>query len=118
MNNKMIEFADKWIEKFRTSKYYEIVDDMSFPDACRSLGFEIDMGDALLKDFPKADIMNPIWMEMNECFINDAAVLGNAIFSNWRWFNHGAYSSSSLDENGNREWFICALTRLKELAAE
>ena len=98
MDNKMIAFADKWIEKFKTSKYYEIVDDPEFPEECRSLGFDVDMGDALLNDFPKA--------------------LGNAIFSNWRWFNHGAYSSSSLDEDNNRDWFICALTRLKELATK
>lgn len=118
MDNKMIAFADKWIEKFKTSKYYEIVDDPEFPEECWSLGFDVDMGDALLNDFPKADIMNSIWMEENECFINDAKALGNAIFSNWRWFNHGAYSSSSLDEDNNRDWFICALTRLKELATK
>lgn len=116
MNNKMIAFVDKWIEKFKKSKYYEIVDDTDFPEECIELGFKIDMGDKLLAKFSGADVMSPAWIEENEGFITDAGALGNAIFSNWRWFNHGAYSPSSLDENDNREWFICALTRLKELA--
>lgn len=45
-------------------------------------------------------------------------MLGSAIYSRWRYFNHWAYDASTILENENRSWFILALSRLAILSGE
>lgn len=116
MDNKVYKFADDWIDEFEMNGCYEIIENPKFSEGCQELGFEIDMGEKLLEDFPNEKVMKPEWMKSHADKIDDIKALGNAIYSNWRWFGHGAYSVSELDKNDNREWFITALNRLKELA--
>ncbi len=107
------KFADKWIEKFKTSGCYEIIEDQKFAEECWELGFEIDMGEKLQEDFPSDATIDVAWMEKHANEIDDAVALGNSIFSRWRCFSDHA---SGLDNHDYRKWFICALSRLKELA--
>lgn len=44
-------------------------------------------------------------------------LLGSAIYSRWRYFNHWAYTGEEILEPQNRNWFITALTRLEKLSA-
>ena len=56
--------------------------------------------------------------EINIKIIDNVQILGSAIYSKWRYFNHWAYSGSSILEPENKKWFIIALTRLAELTKE
>lgn len=44
--------------------------------------------------------------------VMDIPLLGSAIYSQWRYFNHWAYSGAEILEPENRAWFLLALERL------
>ena len=50
--------------------------------------------------------------------ITDIPLLGSAIYSRWRYFNHWAYSGEEILAPENRAWFIVSLDRLATLAEE
>ena len=86
-------------------------------DDCFSLGFEMDCGKAFSEKYPAAfNDSQALSKIVNE--ITDIPLLGSAIFSQWRYFNHWAYSGDEILAPNNREWFIIALSRLKELTEE
>lgn len=110
------EFAIKWRDKFRKTEinYIELVDHY-MADDCEALGFEMDCGHAFSEQYGKAAYD----AETLKCIIgevNDISLLGSAIYSRWRYFNHWAYSGSEILEPENLAWFTIALTHLDELA--
>jgi uncharacterized repeat protein (TIGR03833 family) len=121
MNNKVIhEFAIKWLKKFEDPKAtgYDLCDNPSFGKDCLSFGLEMDCGKSFEKKYPGRNISDD--SEALEKVINDITdikLLGSAIFSQWRYYNHWAYSYSDIAEPKVRSWFIVALTRLIELTA-
>ncbi len=48
--------------------------------------------------------------------MNDIELLGSAVYSRWRYFNHWAYKTEEILEHKNRTWFILALSRLAVLS--
>jgi hypothetical protein len=50
--------------------------------------------------------------------VTDIPLLGSAIYSQWRYFNHWAYNGAEILEPQNRAWFILALSRLVILSEE
>ena len=50
--------------------------------------------------------------------MTDIPLLGSAIYSQWRYFNHWAYTGAEILEPENRAWFILALSRLALLSGE
>lgn len=111
-------FATKWIEKFRDRRisYIELVDHY-LADDCRALGFQMDCGNAFSEKYGKAasscDELNRIIDE-----VTDIELLGSAIYSRWRYFNHWAYDATDILKPENRAWFILALSRLALLSGE
>ena len=115
--NKQVHcFAKKWREKFENenSNYIELVDHY-MSDECVALGFEMDCGNAFFKQYGRA-VNDYIELERIISDVTNIPLLGSAIFSQWRYFNHWAYSGAEILENKNRKWFIIALTRLVELS--
>lgn len=112
------DFAVKWCDKFRDQgiNYIELVDHW-MADDCAALGFEMDCGHAFSEKYGNAannhEALDRIIDE-----VTDIPLLGSAIYSQWRYFNHWAYSGEEILEPQNRAWFILAFTRLKELADE
>ena len=110
------EFAFKWYRKFnaRSTNYIDLVDHY-MADDCEALGFEMDCGHAFSAQYGTAaydaEALKQIVRQ-----ITDISLLGSAIYSRWRYFNHWAYSGSEILEPENRSWFITALSRLEELA--
>ena len=112
------QFASKWLDRFNDPKvqYIELVDHW-MADDCRSLGFEMDCGIAFCKSYPVA---------FNDCEafnkvidkITDVSLLGSAVYSKWRYYNHWANSGSEILEPENRKWFILALERLRTLSRD
>ena len=110
------EFAVKWFGKFRdkNTNYIELVDHY-MADDCESLGFVMDCGHAFAEKYGNA-ASNCEALERIINQVTDIQLLGSAIYSQWRYFNHWAYSGEEILEQQNREWFLTALSHLGELA--
>lgn len=112
------EFAEKWCYKFRDQKinYIELIDHF-MADDCAALGFEMDCGHAFEEQYGSAvhdhDALDRIIDD-----IDDIPLLGSAIYSRWRYFNHWAYSGAEILEPENREWFILALSHLANITGD
>ncbi len=80
----------------------------------RKLGFEMDFGNAFMPVY--GDAINDE-KDLNKVIdqIDDIALLGSAIYSKWRHYNHWAYCGEEILEPQNRAWFVLALSRLAEL---
>lgn len=116
--NQIHAFALKWIDKFRDQKinYIELVDH-HMADECAALGFEMDCGHAFERAYGSAgnnvEILNRTIDD-----VTDIPLLGSAIYSQWRYFNHWAYDGAEILETKNRSWFIVALSRLASLTGD
>lgn len=112
------DFTVKWVDKFRDPdiNYLELVDHF-ISDECAALGFNMDCGNAFSEKYGEA--VND-YEELLKIIddVDDIDLLGSAIYSQWRYFNHWAYSGAEIVEYKNRSWFILALSRLAILAEE
>jgi len=112
------DFAVKWGKKFRDEEinYIELVDHY-FADECDELGFVMDSGEAFSQQYGSASYDS---RELKKVIngISDIELLGSAIYSRWRYFNHWAYDGEEILEDCNRAWFILALDRLALLSEE
>lgn len=113
---QIYEFAVKWYDKFSDKKinYIELVDHY-MADDCEALGFVMDCGHAFSEKYGNA-VNDFEALERIIGQITDIPLLGSAIYSQWRYFNHWAYSGEEILEPQNRAWFTIALSRLSELA--
>ena len=110
------EFAVKWREKFRDPNigYVELVDDYMAED-CASLGFRMDCGHAFSEKYGEASNKHEALARIID-EVTDIPLLGSAIYSQWRYFNHWAYSGAEILQPENRAWFILALDRMEFLS--
>ena len=89
-------------------------DDVEFVgEGLADLGFEMDAGESLKRAFPGVDASqdNAALQRIIEQL--DIQTLGNAIFSQWRYWNH--WSDYNYMEESDYEWFVIAFSRLAEL---
>jgi len=115
---KIYEFAIKWCDKFRNQNinYMDLVDHC-MADDCAALGFEMDCGHAFTEKYGDA-VSNSEALARIIDEVDDIPLLGSAIYSQWRYFNHWAYSGAEILEPQNRAWFILALSRLTLLTGD
>ena len=113
---KIIEFSIKWSDKFKdkNTNYIEL-DNHNMADDCEALGFKMDCGHAFSEKYGNAVYDVDILKRIADQII-DIQLIGSAIYSRWRYFNHWAYSGEDILEPKNRAWFTTALNRLDELA--
>lgn len=106
-------FCNDWIEKFsnKNINQYELLENKIFPNYCKAFGWIVDNGESFKSVYPCNSYEEALRIFPK---VTDITLLGNLIFSYWRYFNHWAYSSVEILES--RDWFVKALTRLKELA--
>lgn len=85
---KIHDFADKWFDKFRDQNinYIELVDHF-MADDCATLGFEMDCGKAFETKYGKAVFDDRELAKVIDAVV-DINLLGSAIYSRWRYFNH------------------------------
>ena len=116
-NNKRIRtFALVWEQMYRnhTTIPHSFFEDMSFiGEGMADLGFVMDCGKSMKSTFPNVDVFNN-----NEALKQilekvNLQTLGNAIFSQWRYWNH--WSMEPMKET-DYEWFAIVFSRLAELA--
>lgn len=90
------DFAIKWLDKFHGPEihYVELVDHY-LADECAALGFQMDCGNAFAVKYGdaafKQDALSGIIDD-----VTDIDLLGSAIYSRWRYFNHWAYDAASI----------------------
>ncbi len=111
-------FAIKWLDKFKNpnTNYIELADHY-LGDDCGALGFDMDCGQAFARIYGGA-VSSYTALEHIIDDVTDISLLGSAIYSRWRYFNHWAYNGAEIANTENRSWFIIALTRLEELSSE
>lgn len=117
---KVHSFAVKWLERFKDPTINDMeIENVSFGEECFSLNFEMDCGNAFIKTFPGKNVFDD-WQELDGIIdsIEDVYLLGSAIFSKWRYFNHWAGPGESITDATNRKWFIIALERLERLTVK
>ena len=119
--DRVKNFVEKWgalldeIDADETRvKVYAFIEDLQFPRDCENLGFEMDC----FESFDEKYNYNPS-KHSNEMFeklvanCDDIHILGNAIFSKWRYYNHWA---DDVKAEFKTRWFRIAFKRLLELA--
>lgn len=121
MNTEQItlgDFAQKYLDFFeRTTAgdrvMYPFFDDSRFPNECWSLGFEMDCGHSFIKAYGEEAWQSVDGLRRIVDSINDVKVLGSAIFSQWRYFNHWAGCGPGEED---LEWFTVMFRRLRQLS--
>ena len=115
----LIEFSQKYIDYFTNdfgrdrSSYYRFFESQEFPDACLSLGFEMDCGQSFIAAYGEEAWRSLAKLSAIIEKIDDVNLIGSALFSQWRYFNHWSYSEAS---DKDREWFLILFKRLNDLA--
>lgn len=111
-------FAQKYIDFFENvwgrderAKYY-LFDDMDFPRNCYSFGFEMDCGHSFIEAMGEDLWNSPRGLDGRIHETDDIKLIGSAIFSKWRYFNHWSYSGPTEEDV---EWFLVMFRRLREL---
>lgn len=114
--SSIVSVCDKWMEKFTDAdiSYVELVDHY-LADDCNTFGFEMDCGYAFQEKYK--DAFNNL-RTLNRVLdrIDDIDLLGSAIYSKWRYFNHWAYDAAEILSQPSRGWFVAILSRMKYLA--
>ncbi len=110
------EFAIKWLEKFKNplTEYRELIG-IEFSKDCEMLGFKMDSGYSFYTAYGEA-AFNVEKLDAIIDQVDDIYLLGSAIYSRWRYFNHWAYEGKEITQAENRAWFIVALHRLAALS--
>ena len=112
----VFNFALKWYNKFNDNNTScdELVS-LDLANDCNLIGFQMDCGHAFSDKYQNAsyDVKQ---LELVIDQITDIPLLGSAIYSKWRYFNHWAYLPDEILEEENRKWFLVALNRLMQLA--
>ncbi len=111
-------FTEKYIDHFLTkfdpesSSYYDLFESQLFPNECRVLGFEMDCGGSLIETYGEEAWRSNRGLSRVISNINDMKILGSALFSKWRLFNHWSFGHATEED---KEWFLTILRRMQEL---
>ena len=111
-------FTEKYIDYFLTKfapdsrEYYDLFDSSSFPDECWSLGFEMDCGESFIAAYGEEAWHSHSGLSSVIGKVDNITILGSALFSEWRYFNHWAYGHATEED---KEWFLTILQRMQEL---
>lgn len=116
-------FVEKWsalldeidADEIR-AKVYAFIESSRFEEDCRVLGFDMDTFESLKKhcNYDSENDPEKSFEELVD-ICSDYHVLGNAIFSQWRYYNHWAYDPRA---EFNTKEFRTAFKKLQELACQ
>lgn len=113
-NKKIRRFALVWRELYRNHAnvpFYMFEDIEFMGEGLAELGFEMDCGESVNRMFPGVDWNDNAALQQNIERL-DLQLLGNLIFTQWRYWNHWCMSPM---EAKDFEWFVIALSRLAEI---
>ena len=98
---KVCAFAKKWIAVFQNPniRELEISENQKFAQDCFSLGFPMDCGQAFERMYPGIHLGNADELQRVIDTVDDIRLLGSAIFSRWRYYNHWAMGARIVSRN-------------------
>ena len=114
------QFTKKYIDYFNndfdteSSSYYDFFESSMFPHECWSLGFEMDCGKSFTEAYGEEAWCSNQGLSLVIDKINNLKILGSALFSKWRFFNHWSYGHATEED---KKWFLTILCRMQELAS-
>lgn len=120
-SQRIAEFTEKYINFFEKEygsieSKYQFFDRDEFPDDCRKLGFEMDCGKSFQDEFGDEAFNDVSALRVVLNKIDSIQLIGNAIFSQWRYFNH--WDSPSNANSDTKKWFLLLLCRLKSIGCK
>ncbi len=110
------DFCNKYIEYFRNLKReppedrYYFIESPVFVRECNSFGFDMDCGESFIKRYGADAWNNEEDLIRIIDSVSDVKVIGSAIFSKWRYYNHWCDSSEELYKGFG--WFKLVFNRL------
>ena len=114
---KIRRFALVWQQmyiNYKTIPFYFFEEIEFMGEGMADMGFEMDCGKSMEAAFPGLNALNDNAALERIIEQIDLQTLGNAIYSQWRYWNH--WSMSPMGEE-DVQWFVTALGRLAELAS-
>ena len=117
---EIITFAQKYIDFFEKEfgsdeSKYKFFGEVEFAEECEALGFEMDCGTSF--DQAAKELWNENESaETNIAKFNDIKILGNKLYSEWRYYNH--WDSPSHANEGTKKWLLILLRRLVSLCSQ
>lgn len=120
MNRKAIhEFAEQFLNAYRgpaPALPLALLLRNGFGERCERLGFAMDGGEAFMKAVSSKAFFEAQTLALRVNEIEDAVLLGSAIFSKWRYVTRWCVDPRSREEDDER-WFLLAFLRLSLLTA-
>ena len=116
-SQQLAAFARKYIDFFEnvydpeTESYYQFFDS-NFSKECFALGFDMDCGETFSDKYGLEAWRSTEGLQMVIDQIDDISLIGSALFSKWRFYNHWA------DGHGDesvKPWFLLLFRRLLTL---
>jgi len=111
--SKLHSFVRKWRPLF-SSKNSRIFDSDEFPEGAWECGLEMDCGKSFEKAYPNINTTPNNTKELKVALtkVDNELILGNLIFSMWRYWNHWVMS-----EPEEKDWlhFDIMFARLEEM---
>ena len=110
------EFALFWLNMYKYHNdvaFYNYRDGVYLGMALKDMGFEMDGSESYRKKFDVDHLpdLNTLKRQLPDM---DIQLLGNLIFSQWRYWNH--WSDYEVMEEKDYDWFVVAFERLVELS--
>ena len=110
-------FAVRYLDMFNDPQVNYLELESNLGEACQRLGFDMDAGESFIKQYSERAFYNTEELECIINALNSIELLGNGIFSRWRYITHWAGASASLLSEENKKWFLIVLSRLAELTS-
>ena len=110
-------FAVRFYDMFNDPKADYLMLENDLGKECGDLGFDMDAGESFIKQYSEKAFYNTEELECIINALNSIELLGNGIFSRWRYITYWAGVSASLLSEENKKWFLIALNRLAELTS-
>lgn len=115
MSNIDVElFVKKWLTVFSDNNmdFLDVFEKNNFPKDCEDFGFEMDCGSSFCSKYGTEAFFDLYKLEEIIESTNETILLGNVLYSKWRYFNKSDYCQYTKEDN---KWFTIILKRLKEL---
>lgn len=113
--NDIRRFALVWREMYKNHAsvagyFFESIEFIG--EGMSDLGFVMDCGESAEEAVPDANIFRSNEALLRNIDKLDVQTLGNAVYSQWRYWNHWAMSPMAEEDY---QWFVIAFTRLAQL---
>ncbi len=113
---RLNKFAGRYLSLYSNSAISEEYLCDSFASECFDLGLNMDCGKSFISKYGEESFSNVVEFKKVCRTVTDIELLGSMIFSKWRFITHS--DCSNCTDDGNREWFIEAFTRLIDLTSD